>query len=145
MKPNNTLLNLIKILVFSIILIAASYSKAEIKVVTTIKPLHSLIENVMEGVGRPSLIIEGSTSPHSFILKPSHAKLLEQADLIFWIGEDLETFMEKPLNSIVKNAKIVSFMEMNNIKKLKFREQNIFEYDDHEDHEDHEEHEGHEE
>ena len=128
MKPNNTLLNLIRILVFSIILITASSSRAElkVKVVTTIKPLHSLITNVMKGVGEPSLIIEGSTSPHSFILKPSHAKLLEQADIIFWVGEDLETFMEKPLNSIVKNAKIVSFIEINNIKKLKFREENIF-------------------
>ena len=151
MKPNNTLLNLIRILVFSIILITASSSKAELKVVTTIKPLHSLITNVMEGVGEPSLIIEGSTSPHSFILKPSHAKLLEQADIIFWVGEDLETFMEKPLNSIVKNAKIVSFMEMNNIKKLKFREENIFEHeghdehDEHEGHDEHDEHEGHDE
>ena len=59
----------------------------------------------MDGVGEPSLIIEGSTSPHSFVLKPSHAKMIEQADIIFWIGEDIETFMEKPLESIAKNAK----------------------------------------
>ena len=130
MKPNNTLLNLVKIVFFSIILIAASSSKAELKVVTTIKPVHSLLANVMKGVGEPALIIDGSTSPHNFTLKPSHAKLIEQADIIFWIGKDLETFMEKPLDSIVKNAKIVSFMKMNNIKKLKFREENIFEHED---------------
>ena len=144
MKPNNTLLNLVKIVFFSIILIAASSSKAELKVVTTIKPVHSLLANVMKGVGEPALIIDGSTSPHNFTLKPSHAKLIEQADIIFWIGKDLETFMEKPLDSIVKNAKIVSFMEMNNIKKLKFREENIFEHDEHEEHEGHDEHEEHE-
>ena len=106
MKQNNTLLKLIRILIFSIILTISSSARSELKVVTTIKPLHSLISNVMEGIGEPSLIVEGSTSPHSFILKPSHAKLLEQADIIFWVGEDLETFMEKPLKSIVKNAKI---------------------------------------
>ena len=120
-KNNHLLAKFIKIMFFSIILTATSSVKAELNVVTTIKPLHSLIANVMEGIGEPSLIVEGSTSPHSFILKPSHAKLLENADIIFWVGKDIETFMEKPLESIVKNAKIISFMEMDNIKKLKFR------------------------
>ena len=97
----------------------------------------------MDGVGEPSLIIEGSSSPHSFVLKPSHAKLIEQADIIFWIGEDIETFMEKPLDSIAKNAKKISFMELNSIDKLKFREENIFEHEDHDEHK-HDEH-GHDE
>ena len=102
--------NLLKALFFAILLIMTSPLRAEIKVVTTIKPLHSLIANVMEGVGEPSLIIEGSTSPHSFTLKPSHAKLLEEADIIFWVGEGIETFMEKPLKSIVKNAEVISLL-----------------------------------
>ena len=91
--------------IFIVLFAGSLTANAEIKVVTTIKPLHSLISNVMDGVGEPSLIIEGSTSPHSFVLKPSHAKMIEQADIIFWIGEDIETFMEKPLESIAKNAK----------------------------------------
>ena len=151
MKPNNTFLSHIRILFFSLILsIAASSSKAELKVVTTIKPLHSLVANVMEGINEPALIIEVSTSPHSFTLKPSHAKLLEEADIIFWIGEGIETFMERPLESIVKNAEVVEFMEIESINKLKFREESIFEdHDDHDDHDGHDEHddehEGHDE
>ena len=120
--------------IFVMTIITPLTAKADIKVVTTIKPLHSLISNVMDGVGEPSLIIEGSTSPHSFVLKPSHAKMIEAADIIFWIGEDIETFMEKPLDSIAKNAKKISFMELNSIDKLKFRESNIFDHDDHDDH-----------
>ena len=120
--------------IFAVLFAGSLAANAEIKVVTTIKPLHSLISNVMDGVGEPSLIIEGSTSPHSFVLKPSHAKMIEQADIIFWIGEDIETFMEKPLESIAKNAKKISFMELTSIEKLKFREENIFDHDDHEDH-----------
>ena len=137
--------NLLKALFFAILLIFTSPLRAEIKVVTTIKPLHSLIANVMEGVGEPSLIIEGSTSPHSFTLKPSHAKLLEEADIIFWVGEGIETFMERPLESIVKNAEVVEFMEIESINKLKFREESIFEdHDDHDGHDEHDdEHEGH--
>ena len=126
MKQNNYLLNFLKVSFFSLLLIATSPVRAEIKVVTTIKPLHSLIANVMDGVGEPSLIIDGSTSPHSFTLKPSHAKLLEEADLIFWVGEGMETFMERPLESIVKNAEVVEFMEVEGIEKLKFREESIF-------------------
>ena len=133
--------NLLKALFFAILLIFTSPLRAEIKVVTTIKPLHSLIANVMEGVGEPSLIIEGSTSPHSFTLKPSHAKLLEEADIIFWVGEDIETFMERPLESIVKKAEVISFMELESINKLKFREESIFEdHDDHDDHDGHDDH-----
>jgi len=124
-------------LVFSLISISV---RADVNVVTTIKPLHSLISNVMKGVGEPSLIIEGTSNPHNFVLKPSHAKLLQDADIIFWIGEDLEAFMEKPLSSLAKDTKKISFMELGSIKKLKFRENNIFDHDDHDDHEDHDEH-----
>ena len=145
MKQIKYKLNLLKALFFAILLIFTSPLRAEIKVVTTIKPLHSLIANVMEGVGEPSLIIEGSTSPHSFTLKPSHAKLLEEADIIFWVGEGIETFMERPLESIVKNAELVEFMEIESINKLKFREESIFEdHDDHDGHDEHDdEHDGH--
>ncbi|MDG2165865.1 MAG: zinc ABC transporter substrate-binding protein ZnuA [Alphaproteobacteria bacterium] len=125
-------------------------ANADIKVVTTIKPLHSLISSVMDGVGEPSLIIEGTNNPHTFVFKPSHAQMLEEADIVFWVGEDLEAFLEKPLNSLAKNATKVSFMELTSIEKLKFREENIFDdHDDHDghkddDHDDHEDHDGHE-
>ena len=135
-------MNFIKKSIF-IILVSFFFSfsaKAEVNVVTTIKPLHSLVSSVMKGVGEPSLIIEGTNNPHTFVFKPSHAEMIEEADIIFWIGEDLEAFMEKPLDSLAEKAQVISFMELSSIEKLKFREKNIF--DDHDGHED--EHEGHE-
>ena len=131
-----------KAIIFVIAPLLLSFpAKADIKVVTTIKPLHSLISSVMEGVGEPSLIIEGTSNPHTFVFKPSHAQMLEEADIVFWIGEDLEAFMEKPLDSLADNATKISFMELSSIEKLKFREENIF--DDHDDH-GHNDHDGHE-
>ena len=115
---------------------SASALKAEIKVVTTIQPLHSLVANVMDGSGDLGLILEGSASPHNFSLKPSHARMLEKADVIFWFGEDLESFLEKSLKTISTKAKIISFMKLNEIPKLKFREKNIFKHDDHDEHKD---------
>ena len=79
-----------------------SISKAEVKVVASIKPIHSLVSYVMDGVGKPDVIVDGYNSPHGFSLKPSHAKMIENADLIIWVGEDLEAFLEKPLNTIAK-------------------------------------------
>jgi zinc transport system substrate-binding protein len=122
--------------------------KTDIKVVTTIKPLHSLISRIMESRGEPQLIIEGTNNPHTFVFKPSHAEMLEEADIVFWIGEDLEAFMEKPLDSLAKNAKKIAFMESDSIEKLRFREENIFDdhdghEDEHEGHDDHDDHDGH--
>ena len=105
---------------------------ADVKVVTSIKPIHSLAAYVMDGVGKPNVIVDGYNSPHGFSLKPSHAKMIENADLIIWVGEDLEAFLEKPLDSIAKKATKVELMDLKGIKKLKFREKNIFEgHDDH--------------
>ena len=104
----------------------ASYSNAETKVVTSIKPLHSLVSYVMDGVGTPDILVDGSSSPHTFQLKPSHATMLQEADIVFWIGEDLESFLETPLESIAKNSRHITLMDSDEIELLKFREKNIF-------------------
>ena len=115
---------------------------AEIKVVASIKPIHSLASYLMDGVGKPKLIVDGYASPHGFSLKPSHAKMLQEADIVFWVGEDIENFLEKPLGSIAKNAEKIELLDIKGLKKLKFRERNVFEgHDDHghkeDDHDDH--------
>jgi len=136
------------IVLFLSITLSISSVNADVKVVTSIKPIHSLASYVMDGVGKPDVIVDGYNSPHGFSLKPSHAKMLENADLVIWVGEDLEAFLEKPLNTIAKKAKNIEVMDLKGIKKLEFREKNIFEgHDDHghDEHKDeHKEH-GHDE
>ena len=107
-------------------------ANAEVKVVASIKPIHSLASYLMDGVNKPGLIVDGYASPHGFALKPSHAKMLQDADLIFWVGEDLENFLEKPLGSIAKKAEKIELLNIKGLNKLKFRERNIF--DGHDDH-----------
>ena len=123
---------------------ANSSANADIKVVASIKPIHSLASYLMDGVGKPNLIVDGYASPHGFAMKPSHAKMLQNADLIFWVGEDLENFLEKPLNSIAKKAEKIELMEIKGLKKLEFRERNIFEEHEDHGHDEHKEH-GHKE
>ena len=125
--------------------------KAEIKVVTSIKPIHSLVSYIMEGVASPDLIVDGYNSPHGFSLKPSHAKMLQEADIVIYVGEGLEEFLEKPLESLAQKAVKFELLKQSGMKKLKFRERNIFEgHDDHDDHghgkkkkDDHDDHDDH--
>ena len=137
-------------LIFSILSILTFFTpaNAEIKVVASIKPIHSLASYLMDGIAKPDLIVDGYASPHGFAMKPSHAKMLQNADLIFWVGEDLESFLEKPLSSIAKKAEKIELMETKGLQVLKFRERNIFDEqedhdhghkkkDDHDDHDDH--------
>ena len=123
---------------------------AEPKVVASIKPVHALVASVMEGVGTPELIVGGAASPHAYALKPSQARALENADLIFWIGHELESFLEKPVETIGSRARAVELIDSDGLIELPFREGGPFEGHDHGDHDDHEDHaekdnDGHEE
>ncbi|WP_425419607.1 zinc ABC transporter substrate-binding protein ZnuA [Oricola indica] len=137
MKTRQTLL------LASVVLPALAVSaQADVKVIASIKPVHSLVAAIMEGAGEPSLIVEGAGSPHTYSLKPSQASALQDADLIFWIGEDLEPFLEKPIETIGGDAKAVELFHAHGLETLDFRaggsfEKHVHDDDDHDDDDDH--------
>ena len=71
-----------------------------IKAVASIAPVHSLLSGVMDGIGRPDLLVRGAGTPHAFALKPSSARLLNEARLVFWVGPGLEGFLVRPLAAL---------------------------------------------
>ena len=81
-------------------------------VVVSIKPIEAIVGAVMRGVGTPYLIIRGSGSPHSYPLRPSDARALSNADVIFRVGPDLDVFLEKPLAAIATKATIVTSIDV---------------------------------
>jgi len=91
-------------------------------VVASIKPVHALVANVMQGVGDPTLLVEGSGSPHGYSLRPSKARALEDADLVFWVGEGMETFLEKPLSVLSSEARVVELGSLGGLTLLPLRE-----------------------
>ena len=115
---------------------SATVAAADVKVVASIKPVHSLVASVMQGVSEPSLLVKGAGSPHTYSLKPSQAKELQAADIVFWMSHDLEAFLENSIESIAKNAKAVSLMDSHGLMKLNFREGGAFDAHDH-GHDDH--------
>ena len=112
-------------------------ASAEVNVMASIKPIHSLVSAVMDGVGTPSLIIEGAGSPHTYALKPSQAAALQDADLVFWVGQDLEAFLEKAIDGVALNARSIALSDAHGLTKIKFREGGSFDAHAHDEHDDH--------
>ena len=122
------------ILPSTLISILSFTAQAEINVVASVKPLHSLVSGVTEGVQKPDLIVKGAASPHTYSLKPSQAKQLEEADLVFWMGHELESFLEQPLEAIATKAKVVELIDSQGLKRLDMREGGAFDDHGHDDH-----------
>lgn len=78
-------------------------------VVVSIAPFHALVSTVMQGVGEPHLLVQNGASPHHYNLRPSEIKTLQQANIIFWGGPELETFLVKPLQSLESSIKVIEF------------------------------------
>jgi zinc transport system substrate-binding protein len=116
---------------FALGLLASSTAMATPRVVASIKPLHALAALVMGDLGKPELIIKGQASPHTYSLKPSDAEMLQQAEVIFWIGPELENFLAKPIASLGSAAKVVDLFGQSPVKKLPLREGNGFDHHDH--------------
>ncbi len=96
------------------------------KVVVSISPVHSLVAGVMEGVGEPQLILRSYSSPHAYQLRPSDAKKLSDAAIIFWIGEPLETFLKRPLSTLGRRARVVALMETEGLRLLRNRNAGVW-------------------
>jgi zinc transport system substrate-binding protein len=132
----------IQIAALFIFLTSASCAQADTpKVVASVKPIHSLVAAIMGDTGSPELLVSGGASPHTFSLKPSHATSLSRADLVFWVGPDLEGFLVGPIANLTKEDASISLMRAEGVTLLDAREGGV--WGTHEDHDGHRH--GHEE
>ena len=97
-------------------------AEVESKIVASIKPLHSLVAGVMQGVGKPLLLVPGGASPHGYNLRPSDARALNQAQVVFWIGPELESFLIKPLHNARDKVWAVALLDAPGVMTLPLRE-----------------------
>ena len=140
------------VLMFSLIAAVAMASGEEetdpgaIRVVASIKPVHSLVSAVMDGVGEPHLIIRGASSPHTFSMRPSDAQALEDADVIFLIDERKETALAGPIANLGDDALVVRLSGVPGITLWSLRAGGAFEMHTHgHEEDDHHEEQGHDE
>jgi zinc transport system substrate-binding protein len=95
-------------------------------VLATIKPVHSLVAAVMDGVATPELLIQGAQSEHSYALKPSDAEKLGRANIVFEIGPDLETYLTRPL-AVLTHTQAVALEHVPGVHLLPARRGGLWE------------------
>jgi zinc transport system substrate-binding protein len=129
----------------AIAIFAASPALAAPNVLASLKPIHSLVAGVMEGVGEPQLLVQGAASEHGYALRPSDAAKIEAAEVVFWVGPQMETYMTSMLDTLASDAAIVPLMETEGLTLLELREGGLFEPHSHGDegHGHDHDHEGH--
>ncbi|MBF0436469.1 MAG: zinc ABC transporter substrate-binding protein [Magnetococcales bacterium] len=92
------------------------------RVLVSIKPIHALVAAVMKGVGDPKVMLQGSASPHTYALRPSEASSLRHADVVFWVGEDLESFLVKPMLQLAGKASLIALSQAPGVQLLPNRQ-----------------------
>ena len=123
-------------------------------VAADIAPIHSLVSRVMDGVGAPKLIVQSGASPHGYRLRPSEAKALQDADHVFWMGEELTPWLDSAIGTLASKASVTTLLDQQGVILHDFREGALFEahdhsahgdddHDDHDDHKDHDDHDDH--
>ena len=121
------------IIIFGLIVTSNAISS---EIVVSIKPLHSLVSAVTEGSNSVSLVIDGSMTPHNFALKPSHAKLLNNAKIFFYIDDEFESALKKTVRGLPKSVKVIRVSKIKKLRLLSTRADDNWEEDGH-DHHDH--------
>ena len=132
---------------FTILLLSTSLTvrASSLSVAVDIAPLNSLVSQVMDGVGKPSLLIPPEVSPHRHTLRPSEAQALADATLVFWMGEAFTPWLAKALNNIASSAQKVEVLQIAGTTIYPFRESTSFESHEANHHsqvKDHHEHQG---
>lgn len=110
----NNLREKIVVLIVSFMCLLTIPAMSAPNIVVSIKPLHGIVSAIVAGVSEPGLLIQGSASPHDYALKPSDASKLQNADMVFWIGPDLETALGAPIRNLASHAQVHDFTNYQN-------------------------------
>ncbi len=107
------------IAVFALLWAAAPvWAKQSPVVVVSIKPVHSLVSALMQGVGKPRLLVKGDKTPLDYTLSKKQAERLAASDLIIWIGPELERFLIKPLKALKGGPRVYEMLSDDQFKIL---------------------------
>ena len=107
----------------AVILLIACWSNslfAAPKILTTIKPIHSLVSGLTKNVTEVDLLLDGIQSPHDFHLKPSDRRHIEEADFIIYAADEIENFISE-LKQATNNKQFITLSKIPNLTLLKAR------------------------
>ena len=99
-------------------------------VVADIAPVHSLVARVMKGVGEPSVLLDGQTTPHGHAMRPSQARAIEGADIVVIASHGLTPWVENAVDSLASGTRLVVLSEVDGATLHPFRAGSVFEAHD---------------
>ena len=105
---------------FTASFLAISSAQAEVKVLTSIKPVQLIAAAVQDGVGVPEVLLPPGASPHNYALRPSDVRRVQSADLLYWIGPDMEGFLPRVLKG--RSLPSVALQDLPGLKLRRFAE-----------------------
>lgn len=120
------------------LLAGATCAQAEVRVLTSIKPLQLIAAAVQDGVGQPDVLLPASASAHYYSLRPSDVRRLRDAELFYWIGPDLESFLPRALSA--REGTTVAVQDLPKLTLRRFGDAHTHAEDDHHDHDHHHDH-----
>jgi zinc transport system substrate-binding protein len=97
-------------------------AQAEVKVLTSIKPLQLIAAAVQDGVAIPEVLLPPGASPHNYALRPSDVRKVQSVDLLYWIGPDMEGFLPRVLKG--RTLPSVAVQDLPGLKLRHFAEDN---------------------
>jgi zinc transport system substrate-binding protein len=103
----------------------ADNEEKKIKIAVSIKPVHSIVSYITDGVLEPFLLVDSKTSPHNYSLKPSSISKISNADIIIYVSDEFETFLNKPIKNYNYNKSIIQLVEVEDMKLLNNRDINL--------------------
>ncbi|MCC6075654.1 zinc ABC transporter substrate-binding protein ZnuA [Pseudomonas sp. GCM10022188] len=98
--------------------LVAAPAHAEVRVLTSIKPLQLIAAAVQDGAGTPDVLLPPGASPHHYALRPSDVRRVGEADLLYWIGPDLEAFLPRVLEG--RRAPTLAVQELSDLHLRRF-------------------------
>lgn len=107
---------LLKISAVSAALLSAPMM-ANADVLASVKPLGFIVSSIADGVTGTQVLVPAGASPHDYNLKLSDIQKVKSADLVVWIGEDIDSFLDKPISQI-ERKKVITIADLADVKPL---------------------------
>ncbi|AMS15046.1 zinc ABC transporter substrate-binding protein [Pseudomonas chlororaphis] len=107
---------------FTASLFVISSAQAEVRVLTSIKPLQLIAAAVQDGIAVPEVLLPPGASPHNYALRPSDVRKVQSVELLYWIGPDMESFLPRVLKG--RTLPALAVQDLPGLKLRHFAEDN---------------------
>lgn len=115
-------------------LLGSASAVAATQVVTSLKPIELLVKAVAADDVEITTLVQPGASPHNYTMKPSQRRALENADAIFWVGPELETFLTRLLSGNEFRDRTYSLMHGEDVPEIEAKDDHVGHHDDHAEH-----------